>query len=139
MIDHDKINRFLPYELEGDPIIIVLRAGIGLVAGAEFKLYKKDSLNYLKTWKIGSQDGEESRLVIERDTKLINKHALTWQVLVCSKDVETYKGIITIDFYQGEKKLKPNISTIREMSNLPPCAIKRYDKFTEALLFVARI
>ena len=139
MIDHDKINRFLPFDLEGEPLIIVFKAGPGLVAGAEFKLYKKDSLNYLRTWKIGSQDGEETRIVIERDVKLLNKHAITWQVLVCSKDVETYKGFITIDFYQGEKKLKPNVPTTREFDNLPPCAIKRYSKFTEALLFVARI
>lgn len=139
MVDHDKINRYLPYELEGEPLIIVFKAGPGLVAGAEFKLYKKDSLNYLKTWKIGSQDGEENRIVIERDVKLLNKHALTWQVLCCAKDVDTYDGLINIDFYQGEKKLKPNIPTVRELENLPPCAIKRYSKFTEAILFVARI
>ena len=139
MIEHDKINRYLPYELEGDPLIIVLRVAEGLVAGAEFKLYKKDSMSYLKSWKLGSQDGEEARVVIERDTKLLNKHALTWQVLCCTKDVDIYKGLITIEFYQGEKKLKPNIPTNREMNDLPPCAIKRYNKFTEALLFVARI
>ncbi|HRP02946.1 MAG TPA: hypothetical protein PLE30_09905 [Candidatus Kapabacteria bacterium] len=139
MFDFNQIKRFLPYEMTNEPISIVLKASEGLVVGAEFKLYKKESLNYLKTWKIGCQDGEETKIVIERDTKLINKHALTWQVLCCVKDVAIYDGIVHIDFFQGDRKLRPNIPTLREMQNLPPCAIKRYNKFTEALLFVARI
>ncbi len=139
MLNYEQIPRLLPYDIDGKPIIIEFKAGSGLVAGAEFKLYKKDSLNYLKFWKIGSQDNEASRLVIERDSKLLNKHALTWQILCCTKNIETYNGIITIDFYQGDKKLKPNIPTLRELDNIPPCAVKRYIKFTEALLFIARI
>lgn len=139
MTETIQINRFLPYQFKGDPILVAIRASPGLVAGAEFKLYKKDSTNYLRTWKIGSQDGEESKLIIERDTMLLNKHVFTWQVLYCSKDVATIDGYIYIDFYQGGNQIRPNIPTYKEVDNLPPCAIKRYSKFTGSLIFVARV
>jgi len=138
-MDSQNINRLCPYSIEGDIIIIQIEASPEIVVGAEFKLYKKDSLDYLKTWKIGCQDGEVSRIGIDRDVHLINKHILTWQILCCTKVVDKFKGKINLDFFQDGKKLKCNIPTFWNLDNIPPCAIKRYSKFTESLLFVARI
>jgi len=137
-MDNLKIVRYCPYDLNAGSIFIKLSTSDGITAGAEFKLYKKDSLNYINIWKLKSKDGNPDIVEIDKPLLLLNKHIITWQVLYCSSQIDIYDGIIYIDFIQDENKLKSNIPTEKIVKNVPPCAIKRFDKFTDSLMFIAK-
>ena len=138
MADIKKIGRLCPYNGHGSKINLKISTTPGMVAGAEFKLYKSASLQYLKFWKIGAQDGESASLELNVEPLLLNKHILTWQILICGKRIDVFDGTLTLEFFQDGNLLKTNTPTIWTFNNIPPCSVKQYEKFTESLVFVTK-
>ena len=137
-MDRNKISRICLYEAERGPLTIKLQASANIVAGIDFKIYRPDVDEHFKQWKMGVQNTTLLEQALPADVLILNKCILTWQILVCGRDLETTAGTVHFSFAQKEHHCRINIPTSWNFTDIPPCAVKAYSKITESLIFMIK-
>ena len=137
-MDDGKLSRICILKKDKGLITITLKVSKSLLAGAEFKLYKSKDEKYYAAWKMACKDEDTVEFVLKKRPEDINRHILTWQILLCSMDPKVFEGFTEVNVLQERLPCKINIPTRREMDNIPPCKINKSDKFTESLMFIIR-
>lgn len=137
-MDDGKLSRICILDKDKGLLTLAFKVSKSLAAGAEFKLYKaKDQKNYA-AWKMACKDNDSVTYILKKRPEELNRHILSWQILLCSLDPKIYEGIVDIIIMQQGKPCKINIPSSREFKNIPPCQIKRTDKCSESLMFIVR-
>ncbi len=137
-MERSKISRICLFEVEKGPIIIKLQASANIVAGIDFKIYRPDVDEHFKQWKMGVQNTTALEQALPADVTILNKCILTWQILVCGRDLETTAGTVNFAITQKGNNCRINIPTTWNFTDIPPCAVKAYSKITESLVFMLK-
>ncbi len=109
-----------------------------IMAGVEFRLYHKETQEALTYWKMAAGNGDTVSKQIRIAPEKLNHLILTWQVICCSQNVDTYEGNISIEVIQDRNICKMTIPASWYIDNIPPCAIKRSVEFSESFTFLCK-
>lgn len=133
-----KFTRYCFIKNEPGLVEVKLEASTNMIVGAEFKLYKADTMEHFYTWKMASKDGKRESKILKTNPQELNKCTMVWHALICSLDPKVYEGKINIDIYLGQEKMKMNIPVEHTFDNIPPCKIKKSSSITSSLTFVLK-
>ncbi len=133
-----EVTRYCVIDGSGSNIYIRLSVDEDLMAGAEFRLYHKETQEALTYWKMAAGNGQTVSKEIKISPDKLNHLIVTWQVICCSQKVETYEGEISIEVIQDRKNCRMTIPASWFLENIPPCAIKRSVEFSESLTFICK-
>lgn len=137
-MDFTKVNRMCIINNDEGYVTVTFKVSEGMMAGAEFKLYKPDDNEPVFTWKMASKDTSKAIFTIKLLPHEIHRNVMTWQVLLCSLDASKFKGAVLVTLSQKGVACKFNIPTLKEFDNVPPCQINKTDKFTQSMMFVVK-
>ncbi len=133
-----EVTRYCIVNSAGNNIFVRFSVDEDLMAGAEFRLFHKETQEALTYWKMAAGNGQTVSKEIKIAPDKLNHLILTWQVICCSQNVNTYEGNISIEVIQDRKICKMTIPASWQIDNIPPCAIKRSVEFSESFSFICK-
>ncbi len=120
------------------PVSILIRIDGHLRGGGDFKLFNPDTKQVLDHFKMSSEGGKSEPHIFKFDLETLNKMCLVWNVLICTKNANNFKGNLDIDIMQMGLSAKTSELIGWELENVPPCGMGNYEKITGSLYFVLK-
>jgi len=107
-----------------------------VAAGAHFKLYLERQKHFIEDKKISIDNGGEVIKPINTETSRLNKSTLTWQVLSCTKNLQSFQATFTIELIQKDEVCKMNEPVVIHLDNIPPCQINNPSSFSGSVILI---
>jgi hypothetical protein len=132
------MSKFCILEKDKRPVSMLFRVDEHLRAGGDFKLFNPDTKEVLDHFKLSSEGGKTEPHIFKFELESLNKMCLAWNIVICTKNANNFKGNLDIDIMQMGLKAKTSDPIAWELENIPPCGIGNYEKITGSVFFVIK-
>lgn len=134
-----KGNKFVFLKPEDGSVSVRITITDQLMAGGEFKLFKKDNAEVLDVWKVNMDFKQDYEKIIKVPLKELNFANLVWQMLTCSQNPAVKDGAIKIEFLQSQKLCNSSINVVKRFDSIAPCKLKSPNSYADGITFVLKM
>lgn len=119
-------------------VYVRLRVEGKLMCGGDFKLYLEDHKTLKEQWKMSAEGLDFSDQTVRTAPADLSQKKMVWQVVCCSTDPRDYAGSIEVIVFQNDNRCPTTAPTKKQLTNLPPCAINKFERTSGSLTFINR-